>query len=240
MIGNKSILAIVPARGGSKGIKLKNIRPFLGIPLLGRVGQVIKQVPIIDRAIVSTDHPEIAQVARNYGIDVPFIRPKSISGDRVSDYEVLHHALNEVEKSDQKQYDIIVMLQPTSPLRNPKHVKDAIKRLVQGSYDSIWTVSHSDVKYHPHKLLTVDQNRMEYYDVNGENIIARQQLTPLHCRNGAAYVMTRECLCRQHTIKGKHAGVLLLSEPMVSIDTEYDLKFAEWLSKNYGEEHSVE
>ena len=115
MIENKKILAVCPARGGSKGIPLKNLRPFLGIPLVARVGNLVSDIPAIDRAIVSTDHQEIAEIARQSGLDAPFFRPEDLSGDQISDAQVLIHALNEMERIDKVQYDIVIMLQPTSP-----------------------------------------------------------------------------------------------------------------------------
>ncbi len=93
MISGKTILAIVPARGGSKGIELKNLRQVGGRPLVARVGDVVRELPEIDRAIVSTDHPEIARVAQESGLDAPFRRPEVISGDQISDFEVLIHVL---------------------------------------------------------------------------------------------------------------------------------------------------
>ena len=100
MIGTQRILAVCPARGGSKGIPLKNLAPFLGVPLVARVGQLVGEIPIIDRAVVSTDHPEIAKIVKNSGLDAPFFRPPDLSGDRISDAPVLIHALEEMEYLD--------------------------------------------------------------------------------------------------------------------------------------------
>ncbi len=228
MIGTQRILAVCPARGGSKGIPLKNLAPFLGVPLVTRVGQLVGEIPIIDRAVVSTDHPEIAEIAKNSGLDAPFFRPPDLSGDRISDAPVLIHALEEMEYLDHVRYDIVVMLQPTSPLRRPEHVIRAIEMLVTGQWDAIWTVSETDSKSHPLKQLTLDSGKIDYYDPNGSQIIARQQLTPVYHRNGVAYVMTRDCLLHGRSIMGKRTGGLLLDEHLVSIDTMWDLKLAEF------------
>ena len=117
MIKAKSVLAIVPARGGSKGIPLKNLRKVGGKSLVARVGDVVRDVAYIDRAVVSTDNEEIAVAAEASGIAAPFRRPEAISGDRIGDIDVLADALLQVERIDDIAYDIIVMLQPTSPLR---------------------------------------------------------------------------------------------------------------------------
>ncbi len=107
MIDDKLILAVVPARGGSKGIKLKNLEPILGMPMISYVGNCISSIKEIDRAIASTDNDEIAKVAKSAGLDVPFRRPEEISSDYSSDIDVLIHALQEIEKFDNKKYDII-------------------------------------------------------------------------------------------------------------------------------------
>ena len=130
MIAGQRVLAVVPARGGSKGIPLKNLRPVLGVPMVARIGAVVRSVPAIDRTVVSTDHEEIARVAEAAGISAPFRRPPDISGDRIGDWDVLVHALRETEQLDGVTYDIIAMLQPPSPLRRPEHVHAAIEMLV--------------------------------------------------------------------------------------------------------------
>lgn len=231
MIGTHRILAVCPARGGSKGIPLKNLAPFLGIPLVARVGQLVEEIPIIDRAVVSTDHPEIADIAKKSGLDAPFLRPPDLSGDRISDAPVLIHALKEMERRDAVRYDIVVMLQPTSPLRRPEHVIRAIEMLVNEQWDAVWTVSETDSKGHPLKQLTVHAGALDYYDPAGNQIIARQQLTPLYHRNGVAYVLTRSCLLNKNTIWGTRTGALVLQEHLLSIDTMWDLQLAEFIAQ---------
>lgn len=229
MINGLSVLVVVPARGGSKGIPLKNLRKVNGIPLVASVGNIIKSIPEIDRSIVSTDHEEIASVAEDAGIAAPFRRPKELSGDRISDIEVLTHALLEMELIDSVTYDIIVMLQPTSPLRKAKHVLDTIKMLVDGAWDAVWTVSETDSKSHPLKQLIVDKNSLNYYDISGGEIIARQQLKPVYHRNGIAYAITRECLLNKKSIKGDRTGALVIKGDHISIDTERDLDLVEFI-----------
>lgn len=229
MFQGYSILVVVPARGGSKGIKLKNIYPLGGKPLLTYTGEVISRLAYVDHAVVSTDHEAIAHVARTCGLDVPFYRPERLSGDRISDWDVLHHALAEMERLDQRQYDIVVMLQPTSPLRQPEHVTQTILTLIAGDYDAVWTVSPTDSKAHPLKQLTVQEGRLEYYDPAGANIIARQQLTPVYHRNGVAYAIRRACLVAKQSIKGDKTGAVIITEPIANIDTQDDVLLAEFL-----------
>ncbi len=232
MYRNKKVLAVVPARGGSKGVPLKNIQPIKNIPLVGWVGRCVGDCPFIDRAVVSTDSDEIAAAAEAYGLSVPFRRPEALSGDRVADFPVLEHALLQAEELDGCIYDIILMLQPTSPLRQPRHIEASIEKLLDGKFDSVWTVSETDSKAHPLKQLTVSASSdLDYYDQKGKEIIARQQLSPVYHRNGACYAFTRECLVGQKTIKGEKAGAVI-TEPMVSIDTTFDFKLVEFLLDN--------
>ena len=232
MIDGKRILVVVPARGGSKGVRLKNIRPLNGVPLVAMVGKIVQQLPYVDRAVVSTDHPEIARVAEKSGLDVPFMRPESLSGDLVADAPVLQHALLECERIDKQRFDIVVMLQPTSPFRKPEHVTAAVQKMIGGGYDAVWTVSETDAKAHPLKQLVIKDDRLDYYDPAAVDIIARQQLEPLYHKNGVAYVLSRDLIANQGTIKGEKTSYLVIDEIMVNIDTEFDFKLAEFVMQN--------
>jgi CMP-N-acetylneuraminic acid synthetase len=193
---------------------------------------VIRGVPEIDRGVVSTDHEGIAEAARGAGLAVPFMRPAAISGDCVGDWDVLIHALEATESIDKEQYGIVVMLQPTSPMRTSLQVSEAIRMLVDGRWDSVWTVSPTDSKAHPLKQLRVKGAAIGYYHPDGAEIVARQQLEPLYHRNGVAYVMTRNCLVKQRTIMGFKAGALVTEGECISIDTEHDLAAAAAMMKS--------
>lgn len=233
MIANKKILAVVPARGGSKGIPLKNLRQIGGKSLVSRVGDVIRQVPAIDRSVVSTDNEQIAGEAERAGISAPFRRNRKLSGDRICDHDVLVDALVTMEVFDSCRYDIILMLQPTSPFRTGKQIMDCLEMLSDGAWDAVWTVSLTDTKAHPLKQLKLSEKcSLGYYDPDGAQIIARQQLEPVFHRNGVAYAFTRDCLLNQNTILGKRTGALIIDEYCVNIDTHFDLDFAEYLIKS--------
>jgi CMP-N-acetylneuraminic acid synthetase len=230
MYKGRRVLAVVPARGGSKGIPLKNLRTLGGVPLVGLAGNVVRALPWIDRAVVSTDHDGIAQTAGEYGLAAPFRRPESLSGSTIGDWEVLDHALGAMEAMDGARYDIILMLQPTSPDREAADVERATEKLVDGDFDAVWSVSETDSKDHPLKQFTVgDADALEYYDAAGAKIVARQQLAPVYHRDGVVYAFTRECLIDQKTIKGKRLGALITGRPVANIDTELDLAWAEFL-----------
>jgi CMP-N,N'-diacetyllegionaminic acid synthase len=231
MIDGNQVLVVVPARGGSKGVKLKNLRTVGGVPLVARVGHLLSELPWVDRAVVSTDNTEIARVATESGLEAPFMRPDTLSGDRIGDLEVLVNALEEMEGIDAVTYDIIVMLQPTSPLRTADHVTSTLRKLIDENWDSVWTVSETDSKSHPLKQLTIsdETEALDYYDPNGGQVIARQQLGKLYHRNGAAYAIRRDCLLEQGTIKGARTGALVMDGEFVSIDTEWDFRLVDFI-----------
>jgi CMP-N,N'-diacetyllegionaminic acid synthase len=230
MLRGKRILAVVPARGGSKGIKLKNLREIAGTPLVAMAGKILQEISCIDRAVVSTDDEKIMEVAISSGLEAPFIRPPHLSGDRIADIEILTHALKAVEE-DGLHYDIIVMVQPTCPLRKGRHILQAIEKLIVGNYDAVWTVSETDSKSHPLKQLVFDGELLDYYDPAGKEIIARQQLTPVYHRNGAAYAISRNCLLDKKSIKGDNTSAIIIKEFLPNIDTEIDLDFADFYLK---------
>ncbi len=235
MLSGKRVLAVVPARGGSKGVKLKNIHPLLGVPLVAHVGALVRELGYLDKSIVSTDHPAIADVARASGLEVPFLRPQELSGDVVGDYDVLSHALTEMERLDGVRYDVVLMLQPTSPLRKQAHVTAAVSKLIDEGWDAVWTLSRTDLKYHPLKQLKLERDgTLEYCDPQGEAIVARQQLAQIYHRNGAAYAFTRECLLEQKTIKGRRTAGIVIQEPMTSVDTLEDFERVEQTLRQKG------
>jgi len=231
MINKLKVLAVIPARGGSKGIPLKNLKKINGVPMVKLAAQVASSVEFIDRIVVSTDNEEIAEAAIEGGADAPFRRPEILSGDRISDTQVLAHALQEVERQDNKIYDIVVMLQPTSPLRTKQHILDSIEMLVNDNYDSVWTVSETDSKCHPLKQLTIKNKALDYYDNKGKDIIARQQLEMVYHRNGIAYVLKRDVILNSKTIKGSNCGALICHGDLISIDTEKDLELTNYFLK---------
>jgi CMP-N-acetylneuraminic acid synthetase len=231
MIDGRRVLAVVPARGGSEGIPLKNLRTIGGRSLVRLAGDVAWSIPEFDRRVVSTDHPAITDEAWCAGLDAPFMRPAEISNGRVGDRVVLAHALQATEQADGTAYDIVVMLQPTSPLRTAADVLGTLRMLVDGNYDAVWTVSPTDSKAHPLKQLVIRDGMLDYWDERGAAVLYRQQMEPVYHRNGVAYAITRACLLEQQTIKGARTGAYVVDGGHISIDTEEDLAMAEELMK---------
>ena len=161
---------------------------------------MIKSLQWTDRAVLSTDYEQIAAEAEAAGLSAPFRRPRAISGDRIGDADVLIHALAEMERIDGSNYDVVVMLQPSLPLTATLPC-DSHSRMLIEELDAVWTVSPTDL-IHPLKQLVSDNGRMTYYDPAGAHIIARQQLSRLYHRNGAAYAVRRECLLEHRAMIG--------------------------------------
>ena len=229
MYKNKTILAIVPARGNSKGIKNKNLRKIKGLSLVEHAGNILKKVSWIDYSIISSDSDKIIKAAKKSNLECIFKRPKNISGDRISDHSVLIHALKAAENLKKKKIDIILLVQPTSPLRKVVHIKNVIKKIVDQKLDSVWTVSKADLKFHPLKQLILKKNILSHYNKKGEKIIARQQLTNTYYRNGVVYAVTRELILKNKNLISNKSTGYLINTPQISIDTVKDLKLASLL-----------
>ena len=226
----KKLLAIIPARGGSKGVKRKNLRVLGGKSLVARAVEISIEASIFDSIVVSTVDEDIKVEAEMCGARVPFWRPTSLSGDRVGDLEVLQHAIEAMEVEDGCRYDIVAMIQPTSPCRKASDLVAVINKLLCEGYESVWTVSRIDLKYHPMKQLYVDSNNnLSYFSSEAHKIIARQELSPTFYRNGVCYCFTRDCLMVQQVTLGRNSGFYLCEGEQISIDTEDDLRRAEEL-----------
>jgi CMP-N-acetylneuraminic acid synthetase len=231
MFAGLSVLAVIPARGGSKGIPKKNIAPLAGKPLICYTTKLMSELPWVDKTVVSTDSPEIAQVAlRQPGIEIIW-RPESLSGDAIGDRDVLHHALIEAEAASHQTFDVVLMVQPTSPLRTAENITQCITTLVEGEWDAVWTVSPTDLSYHPRKQLSIDPDgQLGFFIPGGETVIARQELNPVFHRNGVCYALRRELLSGAKGIwsPGKTTAVVIPGHH-ISIDTPEDLLAVEAL-----------
>ena len=231
MISNKKILAVIPARGGSKGIKLKNLKKINKKSLVSIASNFVNKCSFFDYGVVSTDNEKIKKEAKKNNIFI-INRPRRLSGDKISDTKVLIHAVIEIEKFLRSKFDIIVMLHPTSPLRKQKDVKNCIKKLIKNKLNSMWTISETDSKYHPDKQLILRNNNLDFFSKKGKKIIYRQQLSKVYHRNSVAYVVNRDYLIKNKVLIGKKTSGYIINTEQVSIDTNKDLLKARQLYKN--------
>lgn len=226
-----SVLAIIPARGGSKGLPRKNIAPLLGKPLINYTTELCAELPWLDRTVVSTDSEEIASIAKQTpGIEVVW-RPEELSGDYVGDHPVLAHALLDAEKSMEHTFDVVIMLQPTSPIRTSSEVEECILKLKASNGDAVWSVSETDLTYHPRKQLALSEGSVLSFAMpGGEEIIARQQLQKTYHRNGVCYAFTRRFLLSENSTFSNYKTMAVVTQGRrISIDTAEDLSSVEGL-----------
>jgi CMP-N-acetylneuraminic acid synthetase len=223
------VLAVIPARGGSKGIPKKNIAPVAGKPLISYTTELTQNLPWLDATVVSTDSEEIAEVAtQTPGVGVVW-RPEELSGDRIGDHPVLRHALLAQEEQTGEHYDIVLMLQPTSPLRAINDVESCITTLEDGGWDAVWSVSETELTYHPRKQLALSPTgNLGFVIPGGQAIVARQELEPVFHRNGVCYAFTRDFLTgSDSTFSEGKTSAIMTPGAHISIDTPEDLAAVE-------------
>jgi len=229
----KNILAVILARGGSKGIPKKNIYPIDGHPLISYTIFAGLNCNLINDLVVSTDSDEIASVARHYGAQVPFMRPSSLAGDTVWSRDALKHAVLASENFFKKKYDYIIELPCVAPMRDKEDIEGAIKKLMSNESDSVISVCQMQDK-HPVRMKRIvnDQLRdfcQEFPEGEGSR---RQDLEPCFIRNGAIYLMRRKTIVDNFSRNGKISRPYIMpEEKSVNIDTMMDLKLAEILIK---------
>ena len=224
------ILVIIPARGGSKGIPHKNIKPFNGKPLIYYTIDCARAICNDEDICVSTDDAEIISVVEQYGLKVPFVRPTELATDTAGTYEVLLHALNYYELQG-KHYDVVMLLQNTSPFRTAEHVKVALK-LYTPDVDMV--VSGKECAANPYYCV-FEENEEGYLHVcKGEgNIFRRQDAPKVYEYNGAIYIMNAETLKTTHMHKMQKRVKFVMDDlSSFDLDTMWDWQMAETLIKN--------
>lgn len=218
-------LAVILARGGSKGIPKKNIIDLRGMPLIYYTIKAALDSKVFDEVVVSTDCEEIAEVSRECGALVPFMRPDELAQDHIWSRDALKHAVIECEKIFDKTYDYVVELPCVAPLRNAVHVKEAHKKLVETGSDSVISVCRMQDK-HPVRMKRIVEDTIQDFcseHPEGEGS-RRQDLEPCYIRNGAIYAMTRDCIVERFSRNGEVSRPYIMEELVsVNIDSMIDL-----------------
>lgn len=231
----QTVLAVVPARGGSKSIPRKNLTQVGGVSLVGRAAQVAASLPFVDRAIVSTDDAEIAAEARRYGIEAPFLRPAELAGDRSTSTDMWRHAWLAAEEHYGMTFALSVLLEPTSPLRTEADVTATVDMLVKSGRAAAATVSPTPAHFTPHKTLTVGADGViGFYLDDGARHSIRQTIPAYYHRNGLAYAVRRETLVDRGRIIEQDCAAVIVDRPIVNIDEPFELALAEWLLSRSG------
>lgn len=229
---SEKVLALIPARGGSKRLKNKNILSLGGKPLIAHtIGAALKS-KYIDRVIVSTDCEEISAVSQEYGAEVPFLRSDALATDEASSVDVVIDAVSKLEDSGANLKQII-LLQPTSPLRKPAHIDEAFESFINKNADAV--ISVTDCEHSPLWSSALGENgSMEEFYLKRASLKRSQDL-PLYVRlNGAIYIIDKELLLKKKSfLPSKNTFAYLMSkESSVDIDDKFDFEFAKYLLQN--------
>ena len=223
------ILVVIPARGGSKGIPRKNIKPFAGKPLIYYTIDTARAIVPDEDICVSTDDDEIIRVVEDYGLKVPFKRPDELATDTAGTHEVLLHALDYYEQQG-KRYDAVMLLQNTSPFRTEEHVKEALK-LFTPEVDMV--VSVKECAANPYYCVFEEDGEGYLHVCKGDgNIFRRQDAPKVYEYNGAIYIMNVEKLKTTHMHKmQKRAKYVMDETSSLDLDTMWDWQMAEMMAK---------
>jgi CMP-N,N'-diacetyllegionaminic acid synthase len=235
LINGKSIIGLIPARYGSRGLPGKNILPLLGKPLIAWTIEQALSSRYIDRLIVSTDSNEIATVSVGYGAEVPFLRPAELSSDTAKGIDVVLHVIRWMEEKDLK-YDLLFNLQPTSPARTSEDIDCAAEMLFEKNAKSIISVCQMDHPLSWVNTLPLDGCMKDFVTAADRNV-NRQDLPLFYRINGAIYLAYVEYLKKNGSFLGKKTYAQIMPpERSVDIDSKFDFLFAEFLLK---ERHSI-
>ena len=220
-----SLIGIIPARGGSKGIPRKNLKNFNGKPLIAWTIEVAKNVSLIDSLIVSTDDREIAEVAQSYGADVPFMRPEEISQDKTPGIVPVLDVLKRVPR-----YDEVLILQPTSPLRTGSDIKNIIQ--LGKSKKAPAVVSVTEAEKHPYWSFRLDESFHLIPWVKGSLNLQRQDLPSAYCLNGALYWGKTDWVIQNETfVTNETLSYIMPRNRSIDLDTIFDWEIGEFLMR---------
>lgn len=225
------LLAVIPARGGSKGLPGKNLRPFAGLPLIAHSIRFAALAPQIDRCIVSTDCEEIARVAREHGGDVPFLRPAELARDETPMWPVLQHALSEIERSEGRRYGSLLLLDPTSPCRLPEDVTRALEMLEEDAR-AAGVVAVSEPHFNPRWVCVEERGGYMAHAFESRTYVRRQDVPKVYRVNALLYLWRRQHVADQPEPQWDstpHRMLILPEERAVHIDELHDFQLGELL-----------
>ena len=230
MFNKKKILGLICARGGSKGIPRKNIRPLGGVPLIAWSIEVARRCSFIDRTIISTDDHEIAALSQDVGADVPFIRPSELAQDDSSEWLVWQHALKTLEQEESFRADYLIVLPPTSPFRSDQDIERGIESIQDPDTDIVISVTPS-CRNPYFNMVELDPSGFADICKMAEKKISRRQDAPrVYDMTTVLYVAKTEFVLQANSIFDGRVKALMIPETRaLDIDTEMDLKFAQFL-----------
>lgn len=223
------VLGLITARGGSKGIPKKNIRPLAGRPLISYTIEAARGSRLLTRTVVSTDSEEIADVARGYGADIPFMRPTDISGDKSTSLEAAVHCLKTLEELGDAPYEYLMILQPTSPLRTSADIDAAIEIAAETPADSVMGMVELE-DFSLKKLKSIrDGVIYPLFEKEGKSSAMRQEATPVYKRNAAVYLTKTELILANDLFGAVSRAYVMPWERSLDINNLTDFALAEFL-----------
>ena len=224
-----SYIALICARGGSKGVPKKNEKLLSGVPLVGWSIRVAQQVKKISRIIVSTDSQDIAKLAKNYGAEVPFIRPSELAQDNSSEWLVWRHAVEYLD-SIRQEYDGLIVVPPTAPLRNADDLEKCIEKYENSDVDIVVTVSEAHRSPYFNMVKINDTGLASLVNDTDKKITRRQDAPTVYDMTTIAYVVNPLFIIEKNSMfEGKVGCVHIPLERSLDIDTMFDFKIAEYL-----------
>lgn len=226
------VLGLLPARGGSKGLPRKNVRLLHGRPLVAWAAGALARSRLVDRAICSTDDEEIAESARNAGLDIPWMRPAHLATDRAMVVEVIMHALQQLNNDGDGGYTHVALVQATSPTVTTHDIDAAIELAVQYDADTVITGCCA-LQHHPAMMFSLTESgEVSWLLSAGDRMARRQDLPPVFVRTGLVYVLKAQTVMEQGSIYGKKIFALIIPEDRaLTIDTERDFLLAQFMLK---------
>jgi CMP-N,N'-diacetyllegionaminic acid synthase len=233
---DKHILAVITARGASKGLPGKNIKELGGKPLIAYSIEAANASRLISHVVVSTDDPQIAEVSRQWGGEVPFMRPVELATDSARHLGVMQHAVTFMEDSLGVVFDAAIILQPTSPFRLPEDIDDTISKLFDTNSDSAVSICEVETSSHPIKMKRLEGGFLVPYVVEEPEGTIRQFHPPCYKRSSAVYVTRRDTLINEGRVYGsKIAAHIVPADRSIDIDTPRDWAIAEWMLESLRE-----
>ena len=232
MYNNKKTLAVITARGGSKGIPRKNIKDLGGKPLIVWTIEAVRQSKYLDDCVLSTDDVEIAEVAKKFGCRVPFMRPAELATDQAKSIPVVQHTLNWLKGNEAREFDYCVILQPTSPFRTAEDIDVAIAKAVDTDADSVMSMMKL-VDFSEPKLKVLDGDIIKpWQEAEGKQSASRDELKDVYKRNCAIYLTKVPVLMRGDLFGQTSRAIVMPAARSVDINTPEDFNYAEWLVKS--------
>ncbi len=231
MLEEKEIVALIPARGGSKGLPRKNVLEMAGKPLIAWSIIQAQQSNIIDRVVISTDDKEITEVADSFGAEIPFVRPKELATDEAKGIDVILHALRWLREHRQA-VDIIVVLQPTSPLRLTEDIDNSLNLFLEREADAVVSVCRTE--HHPYWSNVLPEDKcMKDFIRNEADKKNREELPEFYRLNGAIFITKADFMIQNEGYYGDNTYAYIMpAERSIDIDSHLDFRLAGLLMEN--------